>query len=187
VNELEPIGSGFLNKIHVFGLFDSTCRPGLLFETTNETLARSIHEQYVRHEQSKGLTAQSNPALVPWEDLSYDLKRSNRAQAEDISQKLSNIDYAYRPLTGWGIQRFEFTPLEVEHLARMEHERWVAERTAQGWRYASGPKNYAEKTSPDLLPWDELPESSREKDRNAIKVIPQILARAGFAIYRRKT
>lgn len=185
VNELEPSGKGFLYKLHVFGLLDSTCRPGLLLETTNETLARSIHEEYVRQEKSKGMSAQNNPALVSWEDLPIDIKRSNREQADDIGQKLRSIDCGYRPLAGWGISRFEFTPLEIECLARQEHERWLAERTAQGWKYAQCPKCYAKKTSPDLLPWEELSEASKEKDRCAIKSIPQILARAGFAVYRK--
>ena len=50
-----------------------------------------------------------------------------------------------------------------------EHERWMRERLAQGWRY--GPtKDAAAKTSPFLVPFAELPEVERRKDALVIAI-----------------
>ncbi|MGD0247358.1 MAG: RyR domain-containing protein, partial [Streptosporangiaceae bacterium] len=74
-----------------------------------------------------------------------------------------------------------FAPAELERLAEQEHERWMQERQAQG--YVPGPDRAA-RQHPDLVPWADLSESSRNKDRNAVHEIPSILRQAGFLIIR---
>ncbi len=59
-------------------------------------------------------------------------------------------------------------------MARMEHERWVAEKLLAGFR--PGARDNAAKTSPYLVPWDELDEKVREIDRQAVREIPDLLA-----------
>lgn len=50
-----------------------------------------------------------------------------------------------------------------EDLERVSHENWMRERLASGWRL--GPVRDAEaRTSPCLVPYDELPEPQRRKD-----------------------
>jgi RyR domain len=63
----------------------------------------------------------------------------------------------------------------------MEHQRWVHERKRRGDLY--GPKRDAEH-HPDLVDWQYLGESARDKDRDAIGAIPAILGQAGFQILR---
>jgi len=65
---------------------------------------------------------------------------------------------------------FEFNDDEVETLAEMEHARWVGERSG---RY-----------HPDLVDWEELPESAKDKDRDFVLALPDILADAGWQIIR---
>ena len=55
------------------------------------------------------------------------------------------------PLTALDADSFAFTPEEVERLAEMEHERWLAERRALGW--TPGPRDPQKKTNPNLVPW----------------------------------
>jgi hypothetical protein len=38
-------------------------------------------------------------------------------------------------LTDWDAELLEFTPEQVAMLARMEHNRWMSERRAAGWRF----------------------------------------------------
>ena len=52
----------------------------------------------------------------------------------------------------------------------MEHARWNAERWLAGWRL--GKKDLIKKTSPWLLPWEELPDEIKEFDRQAVREIP---------------
>jgi hypothetical protein len=170
--------------LHGFGLLDRTCQPEMILGGTHEILSRAIHEDYVRRQRELGDTPESNPALVPWDELSEDLKESNRQQADHISVKLKAIGYGIAPLTDWDAERLQFTAQEVEQMARMEHQRFVEERLHAGWTYARGPKSMEQKTSPDLVPWDELSESTKEKDRSTVRGLPSFLARAGLQAYR---
>nr|MBC7244260.1 NAD-binding protein [Chloroflexota bacterium] len=172
------------DKLHAFGLLDRTCSPELILGGTHEILARAIHESYVRHQQELGEIPETNPSLVPWEELPEELRESNRCQAEHIMVKLKAVGYGIAPLTDWDAERFQFTAEEVERMAQMEHQRFVEERLRAGWTYALGPKNMKRKTSPILVPWEELPEYEKEKDRNMVCELPRVLARAGLQVYR---
>ena len=72
----------------------------------------------------------------------------------------------------------------IELLAEAEHEGWVAEKRATGWRQAKeGQKrNDNEKIHDCLVPYSELPEKDKEKDRNSVRGYPEIVARAGYRI-----
>jgi hypothetical protein len=55
----------------------------------------------------------------------------------------------------------------VEQAAVNVHEVWAAGRKAEGWKY--GPKlDAARKEHPCLVPYDELPESEKEYDRQTV-------------------
>ena len=179
----EWAGCGYEN-LRVFSLLEKTCQPDLILGGTLETLARAIHENYVSERQRQGESRGDNPALVPWEELPEHLKESNRHQAQHIGAKLRAVGCDIVPLVDWDAEAFAFRPDEIETLARMEHERWVAERLADGWQYADAPKDVEKKVSPWLVPYDELPEEEKEKDREAVRGIPRFLAQIGFQIER---
>jgi RyR domain len=148
-----------------------------------EALARAIHEDYVRRELEKGRSPETNPSMVGWDALPPTLKESNRDQAAHIEAKLAAIGCAIDPTGPSGEDQFAFTPREIERLARMEHDRWWKERTAAGW--VLGPqKDVDRRTSPDLVPWEDLSESVRDYDRETVRAIPEFLARVGYSIIR---
>ena len=66
----------------------------------------------------------------------------------------------------------------TERIAENVHDVWAAGRIAEGWTY--GEKKDAEKkTTPLLIPNDELPESEKEYDRNtAFETLKLIVKRA---------
>lgn len=145
-----------------------------------ERIARGIHERYLKHQQ--GRKPETDPAMQPWEQLPESLKQSNRAQAADIEQKLRAIGCGIGPASREPAA-MSFRPEELERLAVLEHERWVAERRAAGW--APGPvKDVERKLTPYLILWEELTEEIREYDREAVRAIPELLAEAGFEIRR---
>jgi hypothetical protein len=178
----EKRGGSFRN-LHAFGLLDRTCTPEVVLRGTYEILAHAMHEDYIRNEQLKEATSQTNPVLVPWDNLSEDLKESNRNQAEHIRVKLEASGCAIALLMDWDAPLFEFSPEEVEMLAEMEHERYVKERLRQGWKRGTT-RNLRKKRSPTLIPWDELSEEEKVKDRNTVRSLPAFLAKVGFQIYR---
>jgi hypothetical protein len=176
--------SGAPIELRAFGLLDRVLQPGLLFGTTTEILARAIHEEYVRDQTRRGESPRTNPSMAPWEKLAEDLKESNRRQAEHIGSKLRQVGCFIAPRTDWDEPLLQFTPEEVETLARSEHQRFVDERASQGWK--PGPvKDVERKLSPYLVPWEEMDEPTRELDRNAVRHLPVLLAKVGFKIQRR--
>lgn len=184
----EDICQGGFECLHAFGLLDKTCKPDLLLGGTHETLARIIHEDYVRKEKENGKTIKDNPSLVDWEDLPEDLKESNRHQADHIGIKLNAVGCGVNLLTDWDAKLLEFEPEEIEMMAEMEHERWIVDRENAGWKHAPGKKNIEKKTSPYMVPWedDDLTEDIKDYDRNTVRGLPEFLAKAGFLSYRLK-
>jgi hypothetical protein len=180
----EDSSGGSFTNLHSFGLLDRKCQTDLLLYGTHERLAQAIHQGYLSAQEKMGMTRQTNPFLVPWDELPENLKESNRRQADDIGKKLKAVHCDLEPLTNWDAELFEFAPEEIEILAGMEHQRWSTERWHEGWTYKPGAKDLNRKTSPYLLDWDELPEDFKQYNREAIRSLPLFLARAGFQIFR---
>jgi hypothetical protein len=170
-------------NLHAFGLLELTCRPEVLLMGRREIIARAAHEEYIRKQRRDGQTAEINPSIVPWVELPEHLKESNRAQADDIGNKLRTIGCAIEPLTDPGADTFHFRNGEIELLARKEHDRWWREREKDGWKFAPE-KDVERKKSPYLIPWDELPEEIKDYDRGPVAAIPMLLAKAGFRVVR---
>lgn len=145
----------------------------------NENLARAIHAGYVRrHPQGS-----AGPSTNPWETLPETLRASNRDQAADIEAKLRAISCEAVEKPGAAEVVDELDHAEVEKLAEIEHDRWMAERLADGWTL--GPvKDVDAKRSPFLVPWAELSEPARDLDRDMVRQIPQALAAVGFTVVR---
>jgi hypothetical protein len=176
-------GSG-ANRIAVFGILSRTLIPDVLLDGLNETLARSMHTSYRRNQLARGADPAS-PSLAPWNSLTEDLRDSNRAFAYGIGEKMRAIDCIIVPTTLVELQdsALIFSTDELERLARQEHERWMRDRVDDGWSYGAV-RDDARKLHPSLVDYDELSEDEREKDRDAIRDLPRMLAEAGFEIHR---
>jgi voltage-gated potassium channel Kch len=173
-------GAGEFENLQTFDLLKEVCQPDLLLRGVNEILAQAMHDDYVRSEKRKGETPVTNPSIVRWELLSEDLKESNRYEADYFVERLKPYGYRIVPLTDWKAESLAF-PLEiVEEMAKIEHKRWFDQKLKQGYTFAPGPKT--NKTHPDLVPWENLPQESKEKDRNIVRGLPWVLAQAGFQI-----
>ncbi|KKL46467.1 hypothetical protein LCGC14_2345260, partial [marine sediment metagenome] len=69
----------------------------------------------------------------------------------------------------------------VERLAKHNHDVWAVKRVNDGWRY--GPeRNDAAKTHPDLVPYEELPESEKDYDRSSSREMIKAVISLGFSI-----
>jgi voltage-gated potassium channel Kch len=175
-------GNQALAGVRPFGLLERGCTPELVLQGAREVLARAIHEHYARMATARGDTPETNPSMRPWEELDEPLRRSNRDQAAHIGEKLRVVRCALAPFTDWTALDFQFTSEEVEQLAKMEHDRFVAERKADGWR--PGPKNVKQKISPYLGTWAEIPPDIQKYDREFVCEMPRFLARVGLQIER---
>lgn len=54
----------------------------------------------------------------------------------------------------------------------MEHDRWCEDKIIKGWIYGPEP-DFELKTSPYLVPWEELSEGVKDYDRNTVRNISQ--------------
>jgi hypothetical protein len=172
-----------LSELKAVGMLEATCDLEVLVHPEREARAKAIHGFYVRGERAKGKTVAENPSMVTWAELPERLRDSNRGQADDIPAKMAAIGMKIVSFDECSSPSVRFTEDEVERLAEREHRRWLVEHPSPPW--TPGPvKDEARMTSPALLPWEDLDPEDREKDREAVRHIPEVLAHAGFALIR---
>lgn len=158
------------------------CDPDRIGDDLPEGLARAIHQRYLAERLAAGRAWRETAAMARWEDLPADLRRSNREQAADAGRKLASIRCLLTPLRS-SLEPFAFKDHEIEMLAEAEHDRWTAERIRSGWRHGRDHDEVA-RIHPSLVPWKELPEDQREKDRQAIRALPGLLTGVGLGVVR---
>jgi len=144
-------------------------------------LAKAIHEDYCEKARSYGDTVETNSALVPWERLAPAMQSANLAQADDIPYKLRTLGYEIVEADGVPATQIKLDPALVEPLSVLEHDRWMGEKLRAGWIYAPVRDN-AKRHHPLLVPYDDLPEREKEKDRDAVRNIPNLLAKAKYLV-----
>jgi hypothetical protein len=145
-----------------------------------EQLAQAIHLRYLAEQTADGRPLGEDPAMLAWADLDEDKREANRAQARDITVKLARIACRIDP--GPPDATFAFTADELESLARDEHERWMAQRAGAGWRL--GRRDDRTKRHPSMVPYDQLSKAEKDKDRDAVRHIPDVLAEVGLRVVR---
>jgi uncharacterized membrane protein len=160
---------------------------GYVSVQVTERLAQAIHDAYgavreagLRDAVAGGGVPGGGAALDPWDELPEEFKESSRAQAREIGERLAMIGCLMVPAFDPTLD-FAFDDGEVRLLAQLEHERWMDERAAQGFEF--GPVR-GERTRPDLVPWERLPDEARALNMQAVRRIPGMLARVGFQVLR---
>jgi len=160
-------------------------------------LARAIHSRYL-HEIRKNNPAgeneqdlpesiypgdEGNQYLTDFENLPDDIKTSNKDNAYHIPTKLLSIGYRIRHVqTGFKALTLRLSADEIETMARVEHLRWSWDKRLNGWIYGNI-KDNGRKIHPGLIPYDELSESEKEKDRELVSLIPALLQDIEFEAY----
>jgi len=160
-----------------------------------EKLAGAIHGNYAAKQKSRG---DGGPYVhMSWEALPEDVRENNRRQAYSISQKLRAVGLSYDAGDTPYPSVTELTEEEVLVLARLEHDLWMADRKAAGYRYHAVRNDFPnsvtdEKTGeeipplahPDMLPWEQLGVEARQKDIDTVKNIIPLLESIGLRVYR---
>lgn len=70
-----------------------------------------------------------------------------------------------------------------EKLSENTHEVWSETRMKDGWTYGEK-RDDANKRHPCLIPYDELPESEKEYDRNTSLQTLKLIVKLGYKITR---
>jgi len=152
-----------------------------------EPIAKLAHDRNAEERQQKEATRGQN---APWEKLDPMFKRSVFQRWGYNAQKLRAAGLAiYRqgeePTGGKIITEFvEGNPRHqemIDLMAEMEHGRWNTEKLADGWRPGKK-RNDEKKIHPSLVPWKDLPESEKDKDRKYAREIPVVLATFRYSV-----
>lgn len=69
----------------------------------------------------------------------------------------------------------------VEDMSKNVHDVWAETRIAQGWSYGEQ-RNDEKKLHPCLVPYDDLPDSEKEYDRNTSIGTLKLILKLGFKI-----
>lgn len=69
----------------------------------------------------------------------------------------------------------------VEQIAKNVHEVWASNRIKEGWTYGEN-RDSEKKTTPCLVPYEELPEIEKEYDRNTAIETIKLAIKLGFKI-----
>jgi|GEM_PF-677685 len=147
-------------------------------------LARNIHKKYSNSDTYNKLEAS-------WNALTLEQKMWNISPAKSYAGKLNKIGYFYddRDLLLEKVE--ELTEEQIEELAILEHDRWEQERRDTGWVYEDYDANNEtlrkskrlERKHNCLVPYNDLSENDKDKDRNVIRYIIPNLISEGFCVY----
>lgn len=172
----------FDGRLRLVDVTTAGCDPRLIEDDLDEWLARACHQRYLADQFGAGAAPGAAAALRPWEQLAEQYQAANRDQAAHVGRKLAAIGCVLSPRRS-GDRPFAFRHGEVERLAQLEHRRWMAERLRAGWS-PGRVRDDAARRHPALVPWPELPEEERDKDRRVVLDLPAMLADAGLTIVR---
>ena len=126
------------------------------------------------------------PEMADWAQLDEFFKEGHRSQIRYLGEQLQSFDFdvGLRPvLEGASDTITELYGPVLEELSELEHERWLKDKLADGWR--CGKKDHQLKISPDMVPYSELEESTREFIRASVRNVPDYLKEIGYELYRK--
>ena len=91
------------------------------------------------------------------------------------------MDYMPKPVDTGDIRIPDELLSLREMIAENVHDVWAVGRMSEGWRYGEE-KDSEKKTTPYLVPYDELEESVKEYDRNTAMETLKLIIKMGYRI-----
>ena len=163
---------------------DETISIDVIVNEILDSMARSTHNDYVATLQSLGESRETNASIIPWSQLPAHKKKANQHAAAHMPVKLRCSECRSVPLDEpVDAQPFPPDDENLEILAQLEHRRWLADKYLAGYSYGKV-RDEDHMLHPDLIPWEELSETDKDKDRSNIRQIPELMAMQGLKIVR---
>jgi hypothetical protein len=147
--------------------------------------ARKIHENWMtetrkqiaaartKGDESAAKKHEAKSTFREWDELSEEQKGANRSQADHIAFKVRAV--GLDPKTATQSDWSKLSTDQIESLARLEHARWAAYYWMTGWTYAAQ-RNDQKKQHPNLVPYDDLDEPTKDYDRAAVRLLGEYLS-----------
>lgn len=151
------------------------------FKMRGKELAPHVHEYY---RELAHATGHAEKYDVDYGQLPASVREANIAAALRITSVLgyAGLELVHKEHVA------ALTPAElraiidahIEKMAEAEHEGWMEDKYLEGWEH-DAVRDDARRLHDCLVPYKELPEETREKDRNAVRHYPELIDKAGYA------
>jgi hypothetical protein len=164
-------GDRGLNALTPFGDSASVIRASEFLSDEPDQAARAFSAAYRRLLPPEVREDPKVRSARPWEELDETFRQATRDAVAHIPAKMhsAGIDPGlWLGLNGAGLPRsvrLVASDDDHERLARLEHERWNAQRRMEGWQFTRGHKDDSRALHPNLRPYDDLPEAAKAYDR----------------------
>jgi hypothetical protein len=160
--------------------FEAALNRDVEFTVSAGDLAPHVHEYWRDLGKKSGWHMEYD---MPFAELPEEIKDDNRAAAARIPQVLELVGLYVVPKAAPGTASAavvdNIIESNIEILAEAEHDGWMDHKKKNGWVYSED-RNDDKKRHNAMIPYNELYEYDREKDRNAVRKYPELLARAGY-------
>jgi hypothetical protein len=183
-------------QLHVdYGEFTKAVSGKLLPNEVRELLAERLHEVYCNHIRERERAKPENKSktdkqideenwLVPWNELLEAFQDSNRDHADAIPSTVRRVSCFLAEKKAGETPVTEFEKEDIEIMAIHEKCRGNSERLQRQWR--AGPRSGKARTTPYLVPWEDVEEPIKDIDRAMVRSYRTILP-PNYAIYRMKS
>ena len=166
-------GGRSLDALTPFGELDTVLTASEFLSDAPDAAARAFCEAYRASLPAAERDDPTNRSAFPWDRLDETWRQANRDAVAHIDAKLASagIDPA-RWQGGSGLprlapgERLFHGHSDLEALAMLEHERWMAQRRMDGWRRTEAPsKDETRRLHPSLKGYAALTDEVKEYDR----------------------
>lgn len=180
IGKLAGIGGDWANFGNI-AAFGGVVRPESIeriLDVADESLAAAMHNHYLDRADKAALG--STEAMAEWRSLPENQRRSNRNAAAHVPVLLASEGLLLVHETA-GEAPFIPPPDMLERMARIEHQRWMADRIDHGWRHAAE-RNDKRREHPAIVPFAALSAKDQQKDRDAVLTVVKLLQATGWRI-----
>lgn len=200
-----PQGDPFADNLHTIGTQDQVFALAGSLNPMVEVFARALHQDYLLLTDRKYHDAmrrgnlelakkiRAKEAFKRWGKLHPNFRRSNHLLAGRLSRYLfvpstnRRFRAVYRPNALIDASRaYLLTTDEVEELARLEHAGWLEDMAADGWTFGRGSapdgSDPVRKLNQNMVPWGKLDTGTQDYDRNIIRRLPFVFAKADYEL-----
>jgi hypothetical protein len=146
-----------------------------IHEAWHAETGRQMRDAETTGDRSRADALRNKPIYKPWECLAESQKDASRSQADHLEVKiraagLGPSNLSSKAWSDWCASH----PDCVDLLARVEHERWAARLWLSGWTLGTT-RDDTRKLHDNLVPYEDLDESTKEFDRDAVRGIGRYL------------
>ena len=146
-----------------------------------ERTAEAIHEGWREARAREGVTVKENPLMKPWAELMAEERASTLSTASSAVKALAAMGGVSAADLDFAQSRDEICATLDEHV----HDVWAQDKVKAGARYGverTKDHNGKDLTHPDLLPFDQLSESSKAYDHEINVVILDAIHKNGLVV-----